>query len=151
MIDDGIVRPGPEHREIARGAASGRLIREVRSVLWRHLRCRPHRGDQCWRLAWEWAEACATRNARWLKKSRRWPSPSEIASQYLLLVLAEMRESHTLRLPMYAAECMPPGVVQRLTRQDAPRLLQYNLENKEPSDAIQRTAQEQHDPISRDA
>jgi hypothetical protein len=121
----------PEHYVIARGAARAKLIREVRSVLWRYLRSRPHRDDRAWQLAWEWAEACARRKALWTKRRHWWPSPSEIASQYLLLVLAELRESHMLRLPMYAAECIPPAIVERFPTA-VPQIAQYNLTYEEP-------------------
>lgn len=115
MIDEYGIERRPEHSELP-GSPRGKLVREVRKVLWRYLRCRPHRDDACWRLTWEWAEACTRRDElfRFGKQRRRpWPSATEIASQYLLLVLAEMRESRALRLPWRAAECVPDNVKRR--------------------------------------
>ena len=36
--------------------------------------------------------------------------PSEIGTQYILLLLVEMQESHLLRLPYRAKEIVPPEV-----------------------------------------
>jgi hypothetical protein len=106
----------PEHDELP-GRPSKSLVRKVRSVLWQHLRCRPHRTDEAWRMAWEWAKACEFRESlfRFGKSRRRsaWPNEQEIASQYLLLALARMRESYALRLPHRATECVPPSVKHR--------------------------------------
>jgi hypothetical protein len=67
-----------------------------------YLRCRPYRLDECWRMAWEWAYACARRDDLLSFKTDRrlrWPSPNEIASQFVLLALARLRDDHQLRLP----------------------------------------------------
>jgi hypothetical protein len=63
-----------------------------------------------WHETWEWANR--------ITKSYvfpRWPLPSEIASQYLLLLLLEMQANHALRLPYRAAEQMPLSVKLRVT------------------------------------
>jgi hypothetical protein len=113
-IDDyGEIRR-PEHNELP-GRPPKSLLKKVRSVLWQYLRCRPHRTDSSWRMAWEWASACAVRDGSWIrtKSGKKWPLPSEIASQYLLLALAEMRQCHALRLPFRAAETVPASIAQR--------------------------------------
>lgn len=104
----------PEHNELP-GFPRKSLVKKVRSQLWRHLRCRPHRNDEAWRMTWEWARACADRWTFPRKGSRgpRWPSETEIASQYLLLALARMRESYQLRLPVFAAESVPASIKGR--------------------------------------
>lgn len=105
----------PEHDELP-GRPRKSLVKKVRSVLFQNVRCRPHRTDEAWRLAWEWASACADRADLWRFGKRRslpWPQPNEIASQYLLLALARMREVHQLRLPMYAGETVPTAITER--------------------------------------
>jgi hypothetical protein len=74
--------------------------------------------DKFWRLAWAWAREVADSYRRSFvlaglaKEARcpRWPSPCEIASQYLLLLLADMRNSGEIKLPYRAAEHVPPAV-----------------------------------------
>jgi hypothetical protein len=127
---------GIERRPELPGRPRKKLVKDVRSVLWRYLRCRPQRADRTWRMAWAWAEACGRRDAMWTKYSCKWPAANEIASQYLLLVLADMREMRALRLPWRAAECVPPAVVELLGGPALPRL-HYNSSAQEPSDAIQ--------------
>lgn len=101
------------------GGPSNRLIRDVRSILRLYVSSRPPKDDPVWRLAWEWALSVAYRNDLYvfgkMRKRRKWPSASEIASQYLILCLAKMRESHQLRLPHHAQACMPAEVRRRLT------------------------------------
>lgn len=99
------------------GSPSNTLIREVRSVLYRRLRSKPQREDQTWKMAWQWAAECCNRRELWRfgKRPRRrpWPSACEIASQYVLLALLDMREYRDLRLPYNAAECVPPAITAR--------------------------------------
>lgn len=90
------------------GRPSGRLIKSVRSALWRY-GIRPTRRE-LWLLTWEWASQVA--DSYILK--RHWPPASEIATQYVVLLLAEMREWRTLRLPFRAAEQMPPAVLAKI-------------------------------------
>ena len=40
--------------------------------------------------------------------------PSEIGTQYIVLLLADMQQSHLLRLPYQAREIMPPEVAALL-------------------------------------
>ncbi len=61
--------------------------------------------NQIWRDAWTWADACRSRfDVIGKGKSmrfgpRRWPEPREIATQYLFLLMAEMRNNIALALP----------------------------------------------------
>jgi hypothetical protein len=54
--------------------------------------------NEIWRDAWTWAYACIT----WQGGRPVWPSDTEIASQYIFLLLMEMRNSVALRLPLEA-------------------------------------------------
>ncbi|PHQ34808.1 hypothetical protein [Rhodopirellula bahusiensis] len=84
------------------GSPSRRRVKEVRSHLWRY-GIRP-KGD-AWRLAWTWASAIASSYYHF-----RWPLPSEIASQYMVLLLCEMKEGRSLRLPFRADQVQPEPV-----------------------------------------
>lgn len=89
--------------------------RLVRAHLWRY-GIRP-RGRQ-WRAAWSWAHAIA--------KSYfypHWPSASEIGTQYLLLLLAEMKESSALKLPYRANKVIPAEVRAMLPGNPMPLLI----------------------------
>jgi hypothetical protein len=57
-----------------------------------------------WRLTWEWANAI-----RLSYYDPRWPIPSEIAAQYVLLLLGEMSECRALKLPYRATTHAPTG------------------------------------------
>lgn len=106
----------PTERNELPGGPSNRLIKDVRKVLWRYLRSRPERASRAWVLAWEWANNIRYRNGLYLSKPKgRWPMPNGIASQYLFLVLTEMKDKHALRLPFNAAECVPDDLLPRLT------------------------------------
>lgn len=88
------------------GGPSKRRIRDVR----RHLKTygitpKP----ELWRLAWEWAAKIA--DSYFYK---HWPLPSEIASQYVLLLLMEMRGDSLLRLPYRAETQLPDSIRQRI-------------------------------------
>jgi hypothetical protein len=111
----------PEHAELP-GHPRKKLVRDTRGVLWRYLRARPQRHDRCWRLAWQWAAACASHN-HCLRK-HAWPNGNEIASQYLLLVLSDMKQCFALRLPFHAAEALPEAVAQALGTRKMPALMQ---------------------------
>ena len=89
------------------------LVRKVKSVLWRYVRCRPQITDPLWRPTWEWADACRRRNELFdfSKRHRaKWPSDNEIATQYLVLAITEMKSCSDLRLPFHAAGQMTPAV-----------------------------------------
>jgi len=80
-----------------------RLVKDVRRHL-SHYGIRPAR-PTLWQAAWSWANAIAHSYYH-----VHWPMPSEIATQYILLLLAEMQGSHLLRLPYRARESLPPEV-----------------------------------------
>lgn len=94
------------------GGPSNALARRVRSHL-NHFGIRPTaRGGALWIATWEWANRIACSYA-WAK-GKHWPVASEIANQYLLLLLVEMKSSYGLRLPYRAADQVPDSVRQFL-------------------------------------
>ncbi len=95
--------------------ASKAMIRRVR----RHLkRFGLVPMDPCWRQAWRWAETVARRNILFVfgkqfktfeRRRLHWPSSEEIATQYVVLLLATMQGERALKLP-YRANLMPDDV-----------------------------------------
>jgi hypothetical protein len=90
------------------------LIKRVRSHLW-HYGIRPK--GPAWRATWEWAYAIANSYSR-----QHWPIPSEIASQYVLLLLAEMKRNRSLKLPYRADQVVPDDVKPLLPNSPVPLL-----------------------------
>lgn len=84
-----------------------RLVKDVRRRLWAY-GIRPTRTD-IWRATWAWADAIA--RSYW---KTSWPMVSEIATQFILLLLAEMKSNCMLRLPYRAQEIVPPEVAALL-------------------------------------
>lgn len=107
-------------RNFLPGGPGNSLIRQVRRILFTYCRSRPQRTDRAWINAWDWARAIRDREEFWQlvvkakTKRRPWPAAAEIASQYLLLALADMKDARALRLPFHAAECVTPAVVEAL-------------------------------------
>lgn len=95
-----------------------RLVKAVRSHLW-HYGIRPQ--FTIWRATWTWASAIANSYYH-----TTWPLPSEIASQYILLLLGEMRRNLSLKLPYRAGKVIP---------EEVRRLLPAQSENK-PENAV---------------
>jgi hypothetical protein len=93
-----------------------KLVKEVRRELWRY-GVRPVR-QELWRATWAWAEKIARSYWR-----IHWPSPWEIATQYLLLLLVQMKENRCLRLPYRAMEHVPPEVAAIVPIAHQPALL----------------------------
>jgi len=93
-----------------------KLVKEVRRHLW-HYGIRPTKCE-IWRATWAWAAAIA--RSYW---HVHWPLPSEIATQYILLLLVEMKQSHMLRLPYRAGDHIPPEVAQLLPAAHQPAIL----------------------------
>lgn len=93
-----------------------RLVRDVRRHLW-HYGIRPTKID-IWRATWSWADAIARSYWR-----THWPQPWEIATQYILLLLIQMKESRSLRLPYRASDHIPPEVAALLPITQQPELL----------------------------
>src|SRR5581483_5378970 len=63
-----------------------------------------------WHETWQWANLITNSYV-----FPRWPLPSEIAAQYMLLLLLEMQANRALKLPYRAAEQQPPSIRLRLT------------------------------------
>ena len=82
-----------------------RLVREVRAHL-RSYGIRPQ--GRAWWATWEWASAIANSYYH-----THWPLPSEIANQYVFLLLGYMQQHHGLKLP-YRAGKVVPGEVRKL-------------------------------------
>ena len=80
-----------------------KLVKDVRRSLARY-GIRPAR-SALWRAAWEWAGAVA--NSYW---QPHWPLGNEIAAQYILLLLAEMKTEHSLKLAYRADKVIPAAV-----------------------------------------
>ncbi len=115
-----------EQRDLP-GWPKTRLVKLVRAHLWRY-GIRP-RGRQ-WRAAWSWAHAIA--------KSYfypHWPSASEIGTQYLLLLLAEMKESSALKLPYRANKVIPAEVRAMLPGNPMPLLIQEQVGDAQEASA----------------
>jgi hypothetical protein len=83
-----------------------KLVKEVRRHL-SHYGIRPIKSE-IWQATWVWANAIVHSYFY-----THWPLPSEIGSQYILLLLAEMQKSRSLRLP-YRAKTVLPSEVARL-------------------------------------
>ena len=109
------------------GGPSNLLVRRVRSSLALY-RIRPCR--ETWRLTWEWANAIA--NSYWSTTRKHWPLATEIATQYVVLMLARMRDEERLRLP-FRANKMPQRVAEALRLADSgkPFLPQLCLKSDE--------------------
>jgi hypothetical protein len=85
-----------------------KLVRQVRRQL-ASFGIRPSI-PSLWRESWEWAHRITNSYV-----FPRWPLASEIAAQYVLLLLVEMQTNHALKLPYRAAEHQPPSVRLRLS------------------------------------
>lgn len=101
------------------GLPKRRLVKEVRSHLWR---CGIRPRGEAWLAGWLWADAIARSYYH-----THWPMASEISTQYVLLLLAQMNENCSLRLPYRAGDVMPDKVAQLLA--DSP-LEPLRIENR---------------------
>jgi hypothetical protein len=68
-----------------------------------------------WHEAWAWASRIAQSYFY-----PRWPLPSEIAAQYILLLLLEIKANRGLKLPFRAMQHMPPTLRQSLATNPVP-------------------------------
>jgi hypothetical protein len=95
-----------EHRDLP-GWPKKKLVAQVR----RHLASYGIRPSlsRLWYETWQWANQIAQSYV-----FPRWPIPSEIAAQYVCLLLLEMQANHVLKLPYRAGEQQPPSVRLRL-------------------------------------
>ncbi len=98
----------PEDDKRLPGGPSKILVRRVRSSLALY-NIRPQR--QTWRLTWEWANEIA--NSYGSRSHKRWPLATEIATQYIILLLAKMKNEDQLRLP-FRANHLPLNVALAL-------------------------------------
>lgn len=103
-----------EQRDLP-GWPKKRLVKEVRRHLWRY-GIRPQWAP--WRATWSWANAIAISYYH-----TRWPSPSEISTQYILLLLVEMKANFSLRLPYRAGKVIPDEVRAMLPGNPVPLLI----------------------------
>jgi len=103
-----------EQRDLP-GWPKKRLVKEVRAHLWRY-GIRPQRMP--WLAAWSWAQSVANSYFH-----THWPSASEVGTQYLVLLLAEMKRNHALRLPFRANKVMPVSVRAMLPANPVPLLI----------------------------
>lgn len=97
------------------GRPTKRLVRLVRAHLWRY-GIRPR--GKAWRAAWSWAHAIA--NSYFYP---HWPSSPEISTQYILLLLVEMKANFNLRLPCRAGKVIPAEVKAMLPGNPVPMLI----------------------------
>lgn len=91
-----------------------------------HYGIRPTK-TELWRAAWAWADAIA--RSYW---HTHWPLPSEIATQYILLLLVELKSNSMLRLPYRAQEIVPPKVAALLPVSQHPSLLAIGNDEAKP-------------------
>jgi len=103
-----------EQRDLP-GWPKKRLVKEVRAHLWRY-GIRPQRTP--WLAAWSWAQSVANSYFH-----TQWPSASEVGTQYLVLLLAEMKRNQALRLPFRANKVMPEPVRALLPVNPVPLLI----------------------------
>jgi hypothetical protein len=96
-----------EQRDLP-GWPKKKLVRQVRRQLASY-GIRPSLAS-LWRETWEWAHQITNSYV-----FPRWPLPSEIAAQYVFLLLLQMQANHALKLPYRAAEQQPPSVRVRLS------------------------------------
>ena len=113
-----------EQRDLP-GWPKKRLVKAVRSHLWRY-GIRPQRTP--WLAAWSWASAVAHTYFH-----THWPSATEISTQYLLLLLADMKTNRALRLPYRASQVMPDPVRGMLPANPVPLLIHEPDAAAEPS------------------
>ena len=118
-----------------------KLVKEVR----RHLSHYGIRPSKCeiWRATWAWADAIA-----WSYWHVHWPLPSEIATQYFLLLFVEMKSSCMLKLPYRASEIVPPEVARLLPVAHQPGILAIasEIEVKKPRKRRQKKIAVESDP-----
>lgn len=93
-----------------------KLVKEAGRHLW-HYGIRPTK-FALWQATWRWAYEIA--KSYW---HTHWPMASEIATQYILLLLVEMKTSHMLRLPYRAGDHIPAEVAALLPVAQQPALL----------------------------
>jgi hypothetical protein len=92
-----------------------KLVKAVRRHLWSY-GIRPN-STKLWAETWAWASQITNSYV-----FRRWPLPSEIGSQYVLLLLLDMSADRGLKLPHRAFQQMPLFLRQRIESNPVPML-----------------------------
>lgn len=91
--------------------------------------------SRLWIETWQWAHQITNSYV-----FPRWPLASEIAAQYMVLLLLEMQANHALKLPFRAAEQQPESVRLRLTAgRSFPMLEQKKESNDGPATSPETT------------
>jgi hypothetical protein len=93
------------------GVPKKKLVREVKSQLWRYGLRPVLMMTTVWKQTWAWAAQIAH---SYKNPLRSWPHATEIATQYIVLLLADMKENHALRLPYRAMKELPEAVALKL-------------------------------------
>src|SRR5438046_2259030 len=84
-----------------------RLVKAVRRHLWSY-GIRPN-SIRLWQETWAWASQITQSYVY-----PRWPLPSEIGAQYVVLLLIDMNTNRNLRLLHRAVKQMPPSLRQKI-------------------------------------
>ena len=108
-------------QEYLPGSPTKRLVKLVRMIL-RKYGIKP-RGQQ-WRATWLWAHAISVSYYY-----PHWPTALEISTQYVLLLLAEIKVSDGLKLPHRASRVIPDEVRALLPSNPVPLLIQEPVIN----------------------
>lgn len=90
------------------GMPRKRLVADVKRTL-RSYGIRVQQG-RAWEMTWTWAYEVA----RSYMLRTTWPLASEIATQYLVCVMADMKADCMLKLPYRAGQHVPPQLQQKL-------------------------------------
>jgi len=107
--------------EYLAGRPTKRLVKLVRMIL-RNYGIKP-RGQQ-WRATWVWAHAISISYY-----FPHWPTAVEISTQYILLLLAEIKVTDGLKLPHRASTVIPDEVRALLSSNPVPLLIQEPVIN----------------------
>lgn len=100
-----------------------RLVRDVRRHLWSY-GIRPT-STKVWLETWAWANQITQSYVY-----PRWPLPSEIAAQFVALLLLDMNANRGLKLPHRAMEQMPPSLRQRIEGAPLPLIGMTRIEEE---------------------
>ncbi len=104
------------------GGPSNRLVKEVRRTLWTKFQCRPGRYSDTWYRTWKWAAAVCNRCDSFNRvygikqRSKPWPSSTEIATQYMLICMAEAHKHYGVRVHRRASECLENDEASQFVR-----------------------------------
>ena len=93
------------------GCPKKKLVREVKRHLWRYGIRPVLLMTTTWKQTWTWAAQIAH---SYKNPLRSWPYATEIATQYIVLLLAEMKGDFALRLPYRAMKELPEAVALKL-------------------------------------